>query len=176
MVLIRKKLLKNDQIKAKQVRVTGAEGEALGVMLTSAAIQKAQELNVDLICIAQNANPPVCKLIEEGKHEYEQKKREKELKKKQTQTVIKEARFKARIDDHDYETKKNQIISFLEKGNKVKCSMRFRGREITHSEIGRKLFERLQSDIETVGQIETKPKLEGNQLMMILAPMVKSNG
>ena len=172
-----KKHLKNYQIKSKEVRVTGVEGEALGVIPTSAAIKKAEELNVDLICIVENATPPVCKLIEEGRYEYEQKRREKELKKKQTVTVVKEARFRPAIDEHDYETKRNQIVGFLEKGNKVKCSVRFRGREITHTENGRKLLERLQTDIESIAQVEAKPKLDGKQLIMVVAPkQLKKNG
>ena len=168
----------NEQILkiAKEVRVTGAEGEALGIMPTTQALEKAEELNVDLICIAEQATPPVCKLIEYGKLEYEQKKREKELKKNQTVVVIKEARFRPTIDENDYQTKKRQIISFLEKGNKVKCSVRFKGRQITHTEIGKDLFERLATDIEYIGQVETKAKMDGYQLTMVVSPKLKKNG
>lgn len=130
----------------------------------------AAELNLDLVNVAPNAKPPVCRIMDYGKYRYEQQKKEKEARKNQKIVELKEVRFSATIEEHDYQTKLRNVVKFLKEQDKVKCSIRFRGREITHADIGQKVLDRVAKEIEEVGVVERKPKLEGRQMIMILGP------
>ncbi|HEY4390342.1 MAG TPA: translation initiation factor IF-3 [Paenibacillus sp.] len=163
----------NDEIRAKEVRLVGAEGEQIGIKPLREALQMAVDLNLDLVNVAPTAKPPVCRIMDYGKFRYEQQKKEKEARKNQKVVDVKEVWFRANIEEHDYQTKLRNVIKFLKDGDKVKCSVRFRGREITHADIGKKILDRVKEEVTEISSVERIPKLEGRSMIMILAP--KSN-
>jgi translation initiation factor IF-3 len=148
--------------------VIGEHGDQLGVMSVPDGIKKAEEAELDLVEIAPTANPPVCRIMDHSRFKYEQEKKEKEARKKQKVVHIKEIRLGPKIGEHDYQFKVNHLIEFLKKGDKVKVTMIFRGREMAHVDLGRKILEKLSSDISAVGEIEERPKLEGRFINMII--------
>ena len=160
----------NEEIRDKEVRLIGADGEQLGIVENSVPQAMAEEKNLDLVKIAPQATPPVCKIMDYGKHKFELAKREKENRKNQKVVAIKEVRLTPNIDDHDFNTKLNQAIKFLKSGDKVKVSVRFRGREITHSTLGKELLERFRENASEFGAADKDIKLEGRSMAMILSP------
>lgn len=162
-------LMINEQIKDKEVRLIGEDGEQLGVMSSKDALKLAKEAELDLVKIAPTAKPPVCKIVDYGKYRYEQMRREKEAKKKQKTIDIKEIRFSPNIDTNDLNTKINQARKFLSKGDKVKVSIRFRGRELAHMEIGSDILKNFAAKLEDVAVIEKPAKVEGRSMVMFLA-------
>ncbi len=161
----------NKRIRATKVRVIGPDGEQIGVIATRDALQRAQDVNLDLVEVAANAEPPVCKIIDYGKFRYDQTKREKESKKAQHQVKVKEIKLKPNIDEHDFVTKQNRARGFLEKGNKVKVSCFFRGREMAHTEVGREVVKRMCEGLQDVAQPESSLKMMGRSMIVILAPV-----
>ena len=160
----------NEEIRVKEVRLVGAEGEQIGIKPTREALQMAIDLNLDLVNVAPQAKPPVCRIMDYGKFRYEQQKKEKEARKNQKIVDLKEVWFRANIDEHDYQTKLRNVVKFLKEGDKVKCSVRFRGREIAHASNGQKILERVKAEVAEISVIERQPKLEGRSMIMILAP------
>lgn len=167
---ISKEHMINEEIRAKEVRLVGAEGEQIGIKPIREALQMAIDLNLDLVNVAPQAKPPVCRIMDYGKFRYEQQKKEKEARKNQKIVDIKEVWFRANIEEHDYQTKLRNVVKFLKDGDKVKCSVRFRGREITHANIGQKILERVKTEVADLCIVERQPKLEGRSMIMILAP------
>ena len=153
-----------------EVRVIGDDGEQLGIMNTRAAVQLARERGLDLVEVAATAQPPVCRIIDYGKFQYENSKKQKEAKKKQVTITVKEVKFRPGTDDHDYRFKMKHAREWLEEGDKVKATIFFRGREITHRELGAALLERLEKDLADMGEVEARPRMEGNQMFLIFAP------
>lgn len=160
----------NERIRHREVRVIDEEGRQLGIMPPQEALAIAQERGLDLVEVAPQANPPVCRIIDYGKWQYEQKKKQQEAKKKQTIISVKEIKLRPAIGDHDYEFKKNNAIRALEEGDKVKASVRFIGREITHRELGERVLARLEKDLAHVATVEVRPKMEGMTMFVIFAP------
>jgi len=160
----------NDRIRAREVRVIDDEGQQLGIMPPYEAIRKAREKNLDLVEISPTAQPPVCRIMDYGKFLYQQEKKEREAKKHQKTITVKEVKFRINVDDHDYETKKNHVLRFLDEGDKVKATIFFRGREMTRTGLGRQILERLIKDVEPHSIVEFRPRQEGNTLHAILAP------
>jgi translation initiation factor IF-3 len=165
-----KELQINEEIRDKEVRVVGADGSQLGVMSAAAALEKAYALNLDLVKIAPQATPPVCKIIDYGKFRFEQAKREKEAKKNQHIVDIKEIRLSLNIDTHDFETKVGHATRFLKDGDKVKVSIRFRGREMGHPEQGHAIMKNFADALTEIANVEKPAKLEGRNMLMFLAP------
>ncbi len=159
----------NEGIRADVVRVIKPDNEH-AILPVKEAIEMAFKLNMDLVEVAPNADPPVCKIMDHGKYLFEKKKKEKEAKKKQHVVVLKELRFRPQTDDHDYEFKKRHAEGFLKEGNKVKATVQFKGRDIIYSDQGKKLLDRLASDLEDFGKVETPAKLEGKRMSMVVAP------
>ena len=162
-------LMINEQIRDKEVRVIGEDGEQLGIMSSKDALKMAREAELDLVKIAPTAKPPVCKIVDYGKYRYEQMRKEKEAKKKQKTIDIKEIRFSPNIDTNDLNTKVNQARKFLTKGDKVKVSIRFRGRELAHTEIGIDILNDFAAKLEDVAVIEKPAKVEGRSMVMFLS-------
>ena len=160
----------NEEIRDKEVRVIGADGAQLGIMSARDALNLAAEKNLDLVKIAPQAQPPVCKIIDYGKYRFEQAKREKEAKKNQRVVETKEIRLSLNIDTHDFETKQNHATRFIGEGNKVKVSIRFRGREMGHPELGADIMKRFAEALADVANVEKPAKLEGRNMLMFLAP------
>lgn len=160
----------NEAIRAKEVRLIGTEGEQLGIIALRDALRMAEEANLDLVNVAPLAKPPVCRIMDYGKYRFEQSKREKEARKNQKIVQVKEVRLSPTIDENDVQTKLKNVKKFLENGDKVKLTIRFRGREITHQEIGRRILDRVADDVKELSEIERQPKLEGRQMIMILTP------
>ena len=160
----------NEKIRSPEIRLIGAEGENLGVVSPDQALGLAEEAGLDLVEISPNATPPVCKIMDFGKFKYEQQKRESEARKKQKIIEIKEIKFRPNTDTHDYDVKMRNVVKFLENGDKVKVTLRFRGREMAHQNLGRELLERVAVDIAEVGKVENMPKMEGRQMIMMIAP------
>lgn len=160
----------NERIRAPEIRLIGADGENIGVVKPSQAMMLAEEAGLDLVEISPNATPPVCKIMDFGKFKYEQQKREAEARKKQHVIEIKEVKFRPNTDTHDYEVKMRSVNKFLENGDKVKVTLRFRGREMAHQNLGRELLERVATDVEGLGKIENMPKMEGRQMVMMIGP------
>ena len=160
----------NHQIRVPQVRVIDANGEMLGVMTPQEGMRLAREAGMDLVEISPNASPPVCKIINYGKFKYEQQKKKNEAKKKQKQVVIKEIKLRPNIDPHDLGIKVKHMGEFLADGDKVKITVRFKGREISHSELGTQLLDKVKTQFEQTAKIEYGPKMEGKQLVMVIAP------
>jgi len=163
----------NDRIQAAEIRLIGPEGENVGVVTPERAMEMAYEAELDLVEISPNANPPVCKIMDYGKFKYEQQKRESEARKKQKIIEVKEVKFRPNTDIHDYEVKMRNVTRFLEGGDKVKVTLRFRGREMAHQQLGRELLQRVAGDVEGLGKIENMPKMEGRQMIMIIAPAAR---
>lgn len=168
--VISKEHMINEEIRAKEVRLVGAEGEQIGITPIREALQMAADLNLDLVNVAPQAKPPVCRIMDYGKFRYEQQKKEKEARKNQKIVDIKEVWFRSNIEENDFQTKLRNVIKFLKDGDKVKCSVRFRGREIAHADIGQKILERVKVEVAEISSIERQPKLEGRSMIMILAP------
>lgn len=160
----------NEQIRDKELRVIDSDGTQLGIMPLRRAMELAEQKNLDLVKIAPQANPPVCKIIDYGKFRFEQAKREKEARKNQRVVEIKEVRLSLNIDTHDFETKRNHALRFISEGNKVKASIRFRGREMGHPELGLEIMRRFADAMSEVANVEKPAKLEGRTMLMFLAP------
>ena len=160
----------NDRIRAKEVRLIGPEGEQVGIVAIADALKRATEAGLDLVEIAPQANPPVCRVMDYAKFLYAKEKQERENRQHQRQTQLKELRFRPQIDDHDYQTKLKSLTKFLKRGNKVKVTLVFRGREMAHQEFGRRLLDRLQVDIAPVASVERPPMQEGRFIFMTLTP------
>ncbi|WP_353189676.1 translation initiation factor IF-3 [Pandoraea pnomenusa] len=163
----------NGEITAPEVRLTGVDGEQLGIMKLAEAFRLSEEADVDLVEIAPQAQPPVCRLMDYGKFKYQEQKKAHENKLKQKVVQIKEVKFRPGTDDGDYNVKLRNLKRFLEDGDKTKITLRFRGREMAHQEIGARMLERLKSDLEEFGQPEQMPKMEGRQMIMVIAPKKK---
>ena len=163
-------LLINEEIREREVRVIDADGTQLGIMATKDALRIAQEKELDLINIAPQAKPPVCKILDYGKYRFEQAKREKEAKKKQKVIEVKEVRLSPNIEDHDMETKARMAVKFLQGGDKVKVSVRFRGRELTRTEVGKVVLDQFVKSIADYAEVEKTPKMEGRSMVMFLIP------
>ena len=153
-----------------EIRLIGPDGENVGVVPPSVGMQMAQDSGLDLVEISPNASPPVCKVMDLGKFKYEQQKREAEARKKQKVIDVKEVKFRPGTDDHDYDVKMRNVMRFLEGGDKVKITLRFRGREMAHQELGLELLNRVKGDVGETGKVESMPKLEGRQMVMMIAP------
>jgi len=156
-----------------EVRLIGAEGEQVGIVPTPEALQQAEQAGLDLVEIAPNADPPVCRLMDFGKFRYEESKKRHEAKKKQKQTQVKEIKFRPRTDIGDYNVKIRNLIKFLENGDKTKITLRFRGREMAHQELGLDLLKRVENDLAEVGTVEQYPRMEGRQMVMVVSPKKK---
>ncbi|HEX9696909.1 MAG TPA: translation initiation factor IF-3 [Actinomycetota bacterium] len=163
----------NDRIRSAEVRLVGPDGQQIGIISLPDAMKIARELDLDLVEVAPQAKPPVCRLLDYGKYKYEQALKAKEAKKKQSQVVVKEMKMRPKIDPHDYATKKGHIVRFLNQGHKVKLTIMFRGREMAHTELGEKILRRLTADLEPLAHVETPSKLDGRNMTMVFAPLKK---
>jgi translation initiation factor IF-3 len=152
------------------VRLIGPDGERVGIVGVPEALNYAERLNLDLVEVAPMANPPVCKVMDYGKYRYEQEQKAKEARKRQTTISIKEIKLRPKIDDHDFDTKKGHVERFLKKGDKVKLTIMFRGRELVHPHLGEKLLRRIAEDLAEIGEVESEPNLDGRNMVMMLAP------
>ncbi|MDQ0160211.1 translation initiation factor IF-3 [Alkalibacillus salilacus] len=161
----------NEGIRAKEVRLIDVNGEQLGVKSRQEALDIAENANLDLVLVAPNAKPPVARIMDYGKYRFEQQKKEKEQRKNQKTVQVKEVRLTPQIEDHDFNTKARNAQKFLKKGDKVKVSVRFRGRAITHKELGQQVLERFAEACNEYSTIETKPKMEGRNMFLMLAPI-----
>jgi len=162
----------NQEITAPRVRLVDADGEMVGVVTRREALDLAIEANLDLVEVSPNAEPPVCKILDNGKYKYELQKKKNEAKKKQKIIEIKEIQIRPMIDDNDFNVKQRAAERFLKEGNKVKVTMRFRGREISHQEIGMEVINRFKDTFDEIAKVETAPRFEGKQMLMILAPRI----
>lgn len=162
----------NENIRARECRLIGADGEQVGVVSLNEALRAAEEAGLDLVQIS-DSDPIVCKVMDYGKHLYDQKKRANEAKKKQTQMQVKEIKFRPGTDVGDYQVKLRNLMRFLEGGDKTKITIRFRGREMAHQELGMELLNRVEADLADYGTVEARPKLEGRQMVMVIAPKKK---
>ena len=160
----------NGAIRALKVRCIDPEGEQLGVIDTIDAIRKAEDFGLDLVEVQPNADPPVCKILDYGKFKYEAQKRANEARKKQKIIEVKEIKLRPNIDEHDYQVKMRNVVKFLSGGDKVKVTLRFRGREMAHQELGANVLTRVREETEEIAKIEAMPKMEGRQMVMVLAP------
>jgi translation initiation factor IF-3 len=160
----------NGRINAPRVRLIGADGQQVGIVPIQEALKKAEEAELDLVEISPNAAPPVCRIMNYGKFQYEESKRRHAAKKKQKQIQIKEVKFRPGTDVGDYQVKLRNLIRFLENGDKAKITLRFRGREMAHQELGMQLLKRVESDLKEYGAVEQYPRLEGRQMVMIVGP------
>ena len=163
----------NGEITAPEVRLSGVDNEQIGIVKLADAFRMAEEANVDLVEIAPTAQPPVCRLMDYGKFKYQEQKKAHEAKLKQKVISVKEVKFRPGTDDGDYNVKLRNLVKFLDEGDKTKITLRFRGREMAHQEIGARMLDRLKTDLEAYGQVEQFPKLEGRQMVMVLAPKKK---
>ena len=166
----------NERIRVPEVRVVGEEGEPLGVMDVRDAIRTARDKGLDLVEVAPNADPPVCRIIDFGKYQYEAKKKANEAKKKQVTITVKEVKFRPGTDDHDYDYRMKHAREWLQDGDKVKATIWFRGREMTHRELGARILEKLEHDLVDVGEVEARPRMEGNQMFIIFGPKRHKGG
>lgn len=163
----------NGEIRAPKVRLIGVDGSQLGIYGNADAQRIAEDQNLDLVEIAPNAEPPVCRIMDYGKFKYDQAVKAKKARKKQTKIEVKEMKFRPKIDVGDYETKKGHVLRFLNKGNKVKIAIMFRGREMAHPEQGLSILERLADDLKDLAVVESQPKMEGRNMHMLVAPLPK---
>jgi len=163
----------NDNITAREVRLIGAEGEQIGIVSIQEAMAAAEEAKLDLVEISPDAEPPVCRIMDYGKHIFEKKKQQAAARKNQKQIQIKEIKFRPGTEEGDYQVKLRNLIRFLSDGDKAKVSLRFRGREMAHQELGMELLKRVEADLAEYGTVEQHPKMEGRQLMMVIAPKKK---
>jgi translation initiation factor IF-3 len=160
----------NHQINVPQVRLVREDGSMVGVVTTREAINMAADAGLDLVEVSPNATPPVCKILDLGKFKYEEQKRKNEARKKQKVIEVKEIKLRPGIDTHDYDVKMRSVHRFLEEGDKVKITMRFRGREMAHQELGVKVLDRVKADLDAVAKVESAPKMEGRQMIMVISP------
>ena len=160
----------NDEIRIPQVRLIDQDGEMQGVMTAREAMQRAFAVGLDLVEISPNADPPVCKILDFGKFKYEQQKKKNEAKKKQKVIEIKEIKVRPNIDENDYQVKMRAMKSFIEEGDKVKVTLRFRGREMAHQDIGVRVLERIRSEMDPTSKVEQMPRMENRQMVMVLSP------
>ena len=160
----------NEAIEAVEVRLVGADGEVLGVVKIDEALRKADEAGLDLVEMAANSNPPVCKILDYGKLKFLDQKRKADARKKQKTIDVKEIKMRPGIEQHDYDVKMRSMRRFLDDGDKVKVTLRFRGRELAHQELGMRVLERVQTDLEEDSKVEQFPKMEGRQMTMVIAP------
>jgi translation initiation factor IF-3 len=165
----------NDRIRVPEVRLVGPNGETVGIVPTDQALKLAQEADLDLVEIAPQGRPPVCKLMDYGKFKYENAQKAREARRNQTNTVIKEMKLRPKIDAHDYETKKGHVVRFLRSGDKVKITIMFRGREQHRPELGFRLLQRLAEDVTELGFVESSPKQDGRNMIMVLGPHKKKS-
>ncbi|WP_370871492.1 translation initiation factor IF-3 [Nocardioides massiliensis] len=165
----------NDRIRVPEVRLVGPNGETVGIVATNDALRLAQEADLDLVEVAPTARPPVCKLMDYGKFKYENAQKARDARRNQTNTVIKEMKLRPKIDQHDYETKKGHVVRFLKAGDKVKITIMFRGREQHRPELGFRLLQRLAEDVEELGFVESSPKQDGRNMIMVLGPHKKKS-
>ena len=163
----------NEDIRVNNVRLIGADGAQVGIVSRDEALGAARRAALDLVLISPDAEPPVCKIMDYGKHVFEQKKVKAAQKKKQKQTQVKEMKFRPGTEEGDYQVKLRNLVRFLEEGDKAKVSLRFRGREVVHPEIGMNLMARIEEDLAEYGTVETEPRFEGRQVIMVLAPKKK---
>jgi translation initiation factor IF-3 len=163
----------NDRIRVSEVRLVGPSGETVGIVPTADALRLAQEADLDLVEIAPMARPPVCKLMDYGKFKYENAQKAREARRNQTNVIIKEMKLRPKIDQHDYETKKGHVVRFLRAGDKVKITIMFRGREQHRPELGYRLLQRLAEDVSELGFVESSPKQDGRNMVMVLGPHKK---
>ena len=170
MYIISKDLRINEEIRVKEVRLVSGDGEQLGIVAAKDALRMAQEKELDLVEVSANAKPPVCRIMDYGKFRYEQSKREKEVRKKQRIISVKEIKLRPNIEDHDLFTKSKNSSKFLKEGDKVKVTMMFRGREMAHTELGKQLLDKVAVEMHEIANIERHPKIEGRNMIMILAP------
>ena len=161
----------NDRIRAPQVRLVGADGQQIGIVSIDDALRRARDLDLDLVEVAPLAQPPVCRIMDYGKYKYERDVRQKEARKKQARVEVKEIKMRPKIDPHDYGTKKGHVERFLRAGARVKVTIMFRGREMAHTELGRKLLDRLTADLSELATVDAYPKLDGRNMVMVLAPI-----
>lgn len=164
----------NDEIDARKVRLVGQDGESMGIVSIDEALQVAYDADLDLVEISPNSEPPVCRVMDYGKFMFEKNKQKAAAKKKQKQTHVKEIKFRPGTDIGDYQVKLRNLIRFLQDGDKTKVTLRFRGREMAHQELGRDLLERVKTDLEEYGTVESFPKMEGRQMVMVIAPKKQS--
>ena len=163
----------NEEIKAKEVRVIGVDGEAIGVMSSDDALKLAYDKGYDLVLMAPQAQPPVCRIMDYGKYRFERDKKEKEAKKKQQVVELKEIQLSCRIDTHDFDTKARHAVRFLESGNKVRVVMRFKGREMSHMAIGQEIMKKFEESCAPFGSVDKAPVLDGRLLSMVISPLKK---
>ena len=164
-------MLINEDIREKEIRVIGEDGKPIGIMTSNAALKMAYDQGLDLVLIAPQATPPVCRIMDYGKYRFDREKKEKEAKKKQQVVELKEVQLSCRIDTHDFETKARNAIRFLTAGNKVRVVVRFKGREMAHQELGRDVLTRFEEAVSEVGNVEKKPVLDGRILSMVVVPI-----
>jgi translation initiation factor IF-3 len=160
----------NERILVSEVRLIGANGEQIGITPLAEALRRAREQDMDLVEVAPDARPPVCRIMDYGKYKYQQAVKAKEARKRQSHIVIKEMKMRPKIDKHDYSTKSRHVERFLREGSKVKATIMFRGREMAHQELGRRLLDRLAADMEEIAYVESAPNAEGRNMTMVLAP------
>jgi translation initiation factor IF-3 len=160
----------NHQINVPNVRLVREDGSMVGVVTTREAISMATDAGLDLVEVSPNAEPPVCKILDLGKFKYEEQKRKNEARKKQKVIEVKEIKLRPGIDIHDYEVKMRSVHRFLEEGDKVKITMRFRGREMAHQELGVKVLDKVRADLDAVAKVESHPRMEGRQMIMVISP------
>ena len=160
----------NEKIRADEVRLIGPNGEQVGIVGVPEALSYADRLNLDLVEVAPMADPPVCKVMDYGKYRYEQEQKAKEARKRQTTISIKEIKLRPKIDDHDFATKQAHVERFLKKGDKVKLTIMFRGRELVHPHLGERLLRRMADELAEIGEVESEPNLDGRNMVMMLAP------
>ena len=156
-----------------EIRLTGVDGTQIGIVRTSEALAMAEEAGVDLVEVAAKANPPVCRLMDYGKFRYQEQKHQQEIKAKQKVIQVKEVKFRPATDENDYQTKLRALTRFLGDGNKAKVTLRYRGREMAHQDLGQDVLTRIREDLAEIAQVEQFPKLEGRQMIMVLAPKRK---
>ncbi|NNJ98736.1 MAG: translation initiation factor IF-3 [Gammaproteobacteria bacterium] len=169
-IAAQKKTLLNEEIRYPEIRVISDDGEQLGIMSSADALGRAQEVGLDLVEVSPNANPPVCRIMDFGKFRFESSKKQQASKKKQKRTQIKEIKFRPRTEEGDYQVKLKKLRNFLEKGDKTKVTMRYRGREFAHQELGMDLLKRVEADLEDIANVEQMPNMEGRQMVMLLGP------
>src|SRR5918911_1774533 len=166
----------NDRIRSPEVRLVGPDGSQIGIVKIQDALKRAQDLDLDLVEVAPQAQPPVCRIMDYGKFKYERDIRQKEARKKQARIEVKEIKFRPKIDPHDYATKKGHVERFLRAGARVKVTIMFRGREMAHTELGRKILDRLVEDLKELATVDQFPKLDGRNMVMVIAPVKRQPG
>jgi len=168
-----KRARRNGEITAPKVRVIGPDDQQIGILYTREAIQQAEEAGLDLVEVSPTAEPPVCRIMDFGKYLFEQNKKQQSARKKQKQIQVKEVKFRPTTDEGDYQIKMRNLTRFLSEGDRAKITIRFRGREMLHQELGAQLIDRIKGDLGELAQVEQYPKLEGRQLIMVVAPKKK---